>query len=217
MFVCRSRGVLALVALVAAISGSLAFGISSAFAGRIDPPGHSTANQCFNTSGVDLNALYGVSDQFRTRECQMLTAGEHWIRLMAWIVNFESGSVYPDGYVPSRPAPIDDFMAKLVAIKVVVDAGTRQEQTHVFPPSVARTDINIDQLEPGVWGAPYPMASMLPRVRPLSVGDHTHQPFVVLSAEHCDGLGKVVADNCLPAGDIPFAPLRPLTVTTPTP
>jgi hypothetical protein len=114
-------GARALIALCAVLAASLAFGASGATAGRVDPPGHQDGNQCINASGVDLNALYGVSEQFRTRECQVISAGEHWILPLWWIVNFEAGSVYPAGYVPSRTAPIDDLVSKLVAVKIVVD------------------------------------------------------------------------------------------------
>lgn len=201
-------------AITTVIATSLALVVSSASAGRVDPPGHQTANHCFNASGVDLNVLYGVPEQFRTRECDVISAGEHWIRPLWWIVDDGSVNSYPAGYVPSHPAPLDDFISKLVAVKIVIDAGTSREKTYSFDRTVVRADINIEQLDPGVFGHPFPMASMLPRLQPLSVGAHTHQPFIVLSAVHCDGLGAA-AENCLPAGEIPFIPPRPLTVTTP--
>ena len=187
------------------------FAVGAASAGRVDPPGKD-ANHCVNSFGVDLNELYGVSDQFRNFECRALSAGEHWVLgPLTWFVDDGIDSVYPDGYVPMSPNPIDDFAAKLVAVKVVVD-GT----AHVFSPSQAmRTDITSEQLQPDGVEDPGPLASMLPRLRPLSVGEHTFQPFIVLSAEHCDGLAPVEEDNCLPAGETPFAPPRVITVTTP--
>ncbi len=216
MIVHRRPRVRGLITVLAAITASLAFGVSAASAARTDPPGHQDANHCLNGSGIDLNELYGISDQFRTRECQEVTAGEHWIRPVWWIVNFGIDSIYPAGYVPSRPEPIDDFLAKLVVIKVVIDGGTPQERTHFFAPGkVTRTDIHAEQLDPGAWGASFPMASLLPRLPPLSVGDHTQQLFLVLSAQHCDGFSDVVEENCLPAGEFDFGPPRPLIVTTP--
>lgn len=209
------RPAVSLGALLAIVSSSLAISVGDATAKRTDPPGHHDANQCQNPAGVNLNELYGVSDQFRTRDCQELTAGEHWIRPMWWIVNFGDDSVYPDGYVPARPDPIDDFLSKLT-IKIVIDAGTPRELVLVYSAAeAARTDIDAEELEPGAWGAPYPMASMLPRVRPLSVGEHVMQPFVVLSAMHCDGFSTDVEFSCLPAGETPFVPPRPLVVSTP--
>ena len=198
--------------LLTFLAASLAFGAGTASAGRDDPPGNPDANHCVNQFGVDLNELYGISDQFRNRDCQAVTAGEHWVLgPFVWIVDDGVGSLYPDGYVPVSPNPIDDFAAKLVAVKVVVDG-----KTQVFSPSeVLRTDINIEQLEPGSFGEPFPMASMLPRLHPVGVGEHTFQPFVVLSAMHCDGFAPDPDHNCLPAGEIPFAPPRVVTVTTP--
>jgi hypothetical protein len=188
------------------------FGVGSTSAGRDDPPGDRDANHCINSFGVDLNELYGISDQFRNFECRVVSAGEHWVfGPLTWIVDDGVDSLYPDGYVPVSPNPIDDFAAKLVAVKVVVD-GTAQV---LSPNEALRTDITFEQLEPDGVEDPGPMASMLPRLRPLSVGEHTFQPFIVLSAMHCDGLAPVEEENCLPAGEIPFAPLRPITVTTP--
>ena len=110
---------------------------------------------------------------------------------------------------------MDDFVAKLVAVKVVIDGGTRHQRTHVFTPArVVRTDIPAEQVEPGQWGAPYPMASILPRMPPLRIGQHTFEPVVVLSAEHCDGFGSDEALQCLPAGETSFG-VRPLAITRP--
>ncbi len=202
----------AVAALLTCVATSLLFGIGTASAGRDDPPGDRDANHCVNSLGVDLNELYGISDQFRNRDCQVVSAGEHWVLgPIVWIVDDGVGSLYPASYVPLSPNPIDDFTAKLVEVKVVVD-GTAE----IFSPSeVLRTDIRAAQLLPGRWDESLPMASMLPRLSPLSVGEHTFQIFVVLSAEHCDGISTSVEENCLAAGEIPFGPLRPFTVTTP--
>lgn len=201
----------------ALITAALSSGISNAFAGRSDPPGQD-ANQCVNSFGVDYNALYGISDQFRTFECRQITAGEHWIAFLPWITDDGVDSVYPEGYVPTEPNPGDDFVSKFIAVKVVVDGGTSREKTQSFTASRAvRTDVNAEELEPGAWPVPSPMASMLPRMRPLSAGIHTYEMFVVLSAEHCDGLGSDPELHCLPAGEIPFTGQRRLTVTAPTP
>jgi len=215
---CWGRGnAVACIALASMLAMSFAVGVSAASAGRIDPPGHDDANQCSNEFDVDLNELYGISDQFRTRNCQVVSAGEHWvIGPVVWIVNQGPDLVYPDGYVPSEPEPIDDFTSKLVSIRVVVDGGTQRETVRVFSAGEAlRTDITIQQLEPGAWDAPYPMASMLPPMRPLSVGDHTFQVFIELSAEHCDGFVTDPELSCLPAGEIAFTSPRPLTIIRP--
>jgi hypothetical protein len=204
------------VLLIATIVTTLVGGAAGeASAGRPDPPGHTDANHCVNSFGVDYNDLYGVSDQFRTFECRVISAGEQWVPLLTWVTN-DTNLVYPPGYVPSLPAPIDDFVAKLVAVEVVIDGGTRLEQTHVFDPSdIVRTDITAEDVNPGAWGSPFPMASMLPIMPPGVVGAHTFEPILVLSAEHCDGFGPDPELQCLPAGEVSFG-LRPLSITPPT-
>ena len=96
---------------------------------------------------------------------------------------------------------------------MVVDGGTPQEKTSVFSAAEAvRTDITLDQLVPGAPSLP--MASVLPRMGPLSVGEHTFELVLVLTAQHRDGLGVVVEDNCIPAGETPLG-VRPIVITTP--
>jgi len=195
----------------------LAFGAGAASAGRTDPPGHRDANHCVTGLGVDLNELFGVSDQFLARGCNVVSAGEHWIRSAEWITNGSDDPVYPAGYVPARPAPIEDFLSKLIAVKIVVDGGTRQQQTYVFSPGqVERTDVTADQLQPGLWDPGTPMAIALPRMAPVSVGPHTSEPILVLSAKHCDGFFTDEARSCLPAGETSYV-ARPFQVVEPTP
>jgi hypothetical protein len=202
------------IVVLAVLAATSWVGVTGASAGRLDPPGHRDANHCVNPAGVDLNELYGVSTQFFSAFCQGITAGESSIRLFAWFTDDGVDSVYPDGYLPSRPAPLDDFVAKLVSAKIMIDGGTSQEFTVTYRPNnVLRTDINLAQLNPAA--PPFPMASLLLRVNPLSVGGHTSQLFIVLSAEHCDGLGTDRAFNCLPAGETPLGPPRPFTVIVP--
>ena len=203
----------ALVALAAAIATSLSVGAGGASAARVDPPGHRDSNQCFWFSGVDLNELSGVPDQFHHFFCrEPLSAGEHWRPFVTWITGDGVDSVYPAGYVPLRPRPVEDFVAKL-SVKVVTDGGTLAQKTYAFSSAEAvRTDMTLDQLEPDA--PPLSMAVTMPRMQPLSVGAHTYEVTWVLSAQHCDGLGAVVEENCLPAGEIPIDG-GPLTVTTP--
>ena len=77
-----------------------------------------------------------------------------------------------------------------------------------------RTDITLDHLEPDA--PPLGLAVTMPRMKPLSVGEHTYEVTWVLSAQHCDGLGAVVEEDCLPAGGYSIDG-DPLTVTTPAP
>ena len=206
----------ALVVLTAVFAASLAVGAGSASAGRVDPPGRQDANHCFFFTGVDLNDLFGVPEQFRDFLCREVSAGEHWRPFVPWITDDGVDSVYPAGYVPLRPLPIEDFVAKLT-VKVVTDGGTDHQETYGFSAAAAvRTDITLAQLEPDDPDAPQlSLAVTMPRMKPLSVGAHTYEVTWVLSAQHCDGYSTVVEESCLPAGEIPIDG-GPLTVTTPT-
>jgi hypothetical protein len=205
----------ALVALAAAFAASLAVGAGGASAGRVDPPGRQEANHCFFFTGLDLNHLFGVPEQFRNFLCRDLSAGEHWRPFVPWIADDGVDSVYPAGYAPLRPRPIEDFVAKLT-VRVVTDGGTQQQQSYVFSPAEAvRTDIALAQLDPDDPDAPqFAMAVTMPRMKPLSVGAHSYEVTWVLSAQHCDGYSTVVEESCLPAGELPIDG-GPLTVTPP--
>lgn len=194
-----------LTIMLAFLATSMLPSFKAESAGRVDPPGNRDGNHCINASDVDLNDLYGASEQFRVFECRVTSAGEHWIRPIWWITNFQADSVYPAGYVPAQAAPVDDFVSKLTAVEVVIDGGTRRERKFVFDGSaIVRTDIHAEQVEPGAWGAPYPMASILALLPPLSVGEHFLEAFVVLSAEHCDGFTTDPDFSCIPAGATQF-------------
>ena len=210
----RPRCYRVLVTMAAALAASLAIGASGGSASRVDPPGHKDANNCLFFSGVDLNELFRVPDQIHSAFfCnEPLSPGEHWRPFAPWITGDGVDSVYPAGYVPLRRLPVEDFVAKLT-VRVVTDGGTRQQKTYVFSPVKAvRTDVTFDQLDPG--GPPLSMAVTMPRMEPLSVGAHTYEVTWVLSAQHCDGLGAVIEDNCLPAGEVGIDG-GPLVVTGP--
>ncbi len=101
---------------------------------------------------------------------------------------------------------------KLEAVKYVVDPGTRQERTHTFSGAqVLRTDLTLGDIQDGPYPFPpeSPLALTLAKARPLPPGDHFVQTYLVLSAEHCDGLGDVREENCLPAGEVAYTPGRP--------
>ena len=151
----RAAGTRALVALAAVFAASLTVGAGGASAGRVDPPGHQDANHCFWFSGVDVNELFGVPEQFHHfLFCRELSAGEYWRPFVSWIAGDGVDSVYPAGYVPLSPLPIEDFVAKLT-VKVVTDGGTPKQKTYVFSPAAAvRTDIpsTSSSPTPRSWG-----------------------------------------------------------------
>jgi hypothetical protein len=108
--------------------------------------------------------------------------------------SFES---VPDGFVPAGATPLDDFRAKFVGVKYVIDPGTPQEEKADFPTG------------PGLFtgtiaGLPVVSGARLSIHRPIRVGDHVIEVFWVMSSEHCDGLGAS-QENLLPAGEVRYA------------
>ena len=72
-------------------------------------------NQCVLPNGVDLNELYGVSEQIVTPFCTQADAGQHWTVAVAWLraTSFER---VPAGVEPTGDTPLGDFLAKFVAV-----------------------------------------------------------------------------------------------------
>jgi len=178
---------------------------------QYDPPGH-RLNQCLNASSIDLNAVFGVTEQIACG--QTITAGGRWRPAAFWYVNTAYDAV-PPGYVPAASTPLADFVTKLKAVKVIADAGTKQERTFVFSPAEAlRTDVTLNQVDPEAPGRP--MAVTIPSVKSLSVGQHTIEVRWVLSAMHCDGFTDIEGYSCLPAGEVSLG-TRSITFTKATP
>lgn len=177
---------------------ALAFGVGGARAASESP--RVGDNHCITPLG-DVNELYGISAQIVNPFCTRVDAGESWVPTGGppWFVNTSFAAV-PAGFVPAAPTPLEDFLAKFVAVKYVVDAGTLQERTYTFPAS-DKLWIGESPFGPG-FPAVHPIT--LGTLRPVSVGDHTVRVYWVMSAMHCDGLGTDVTVNCLPAGEVPY-------------
>jgi hypothetical protein len=171
---------------------------SSALASQ---PARASDNHCITPTGIDLNALYGISKQIVTPFCNQVDSGEHWSAAgPAWFMNTSFEAV-PDDFVPAGETPLEDFLAKFVAIKYVVDPGTRQEQTYVYPTG--------DELWTGtVAGFPSVWPGTLSNLQPLSVGEHFIVVYWVFNAMHCDGFGTVVDEFCLGPGEIAYTGVR---------
>lgn len=177
----RCGFVLALAALVMAIAPS---GASAAKEG----------NHCISPSGVDVNELWEVTEAIVAPFCTEIEVGQRWRVAQAWFMNLTFKKV-PKGFVPAGSTPLEDFVAKFVGVKYVVDPGTAQEQTYVFTNvgdlgTIA--DINGNAVANGLT---------MGTLAPLSPGWHVVDSYWSMSAMHCDGLGRLVANNCLPAGD----------------
>ena len=152
-------------------------------------------NHCISPTGTDLNELWGVTEAIVASFCTEIGAGRNWRVGQAWFMNRTFKKV-PKSFVPTGATPIEDFIAKLVGVKYVVDPGTAQEQTYVFTnvgdlgtiPEIPDGGSVAQGLTMGVLG-------------PLSIGVHVVDSYWSMSAMHCDGLGRVIEQNCLPAGD----------------
>jgi len=162
-----------------------------------DPVG----NHCIHPDGTDLNVLYGISKQIVTRFCNQVDSGEHWTTAgPAWFMSTSFEAV-PVGFVPAGATPLEDFLAKFIAVKYVIDPGTRQEQTYVYPTG--------DKLWIGtIAGFPAVWPGTLSKLMPLSIGEHVVEVYWVFSAMHCDGTAAVITENCLGPGEILYAAAR---------
>ena len=118
----RLSALLAAVLVIAAVVGE------RTSAGRLDPPGHEDGNRCINAFGIDLNQIYAITARMQTVGCHQQTAGEQWVVYQTWIVHTGANSVYPPGYTPSSPLPIEDFASKLVACESRRRCGTAQRE-----------------------------------------------------------------------------------------
>lgn len=163
-------------------------------------PAQASDNHCITPTGIDLNALYDITKQIVTPFCNQVDSGEHWTAAEAgWFMN-TSFEAMPEGFVPAGATPLEDFLAKFVVIKYVVDPGTRQEQTYVYPIS--------DKLWIGTTaGFPTVWPGTLSKLPPLRVGEHFVVVYWVFSAMHCDGFTAVVEENCLGPGEVAYVAL----------
>jgi hypothetical protein len=154
------------------------------------------ANQCIMPNGGDLNELYGIPEQIITPFCTQADAGQHWTVAVAWLMATSFERV-PAGFEPAANTPLGDFLAKFVALKYVVDPGTSQQQTFVFPKSVKLWTGVLD-------GLPAINTLTLGSLHPLSIGQHVIEVYWVFNGLHCDGLTADREQNCIPAGETLF-------------
>jgi hypothetical protein len=143
--------------------------------------------------GVDLNERYGVTIQIAAPFCARIDSGRPWTAVAFWFTN-HTFEVIPEGFIPAGATPFEDFVNKLVAVKYVIDPGTPQERTVVFP--------NSHKLWTGIIDG-YPTANTvtLGTLRPLRPGKHVIEVHWIFRAMHCDGFDDVIGENCLSAGD----------------
>jgi hypothetical protein len=175
--------------------------VSTALTSQPAQASHPVENHCITPTGIDLNELYGITKQILTPFCNHVDSGEQWTAGgPAWFMNTNFEAV-PDDFVPAGETPLEDFLAKFVAIKYVIDPGTRQEQTYIYPTS-NRLWTGMSAGFPAVW------PGTLSKLPPLSVGEHFVVVYWVFNAMHCDGFAAVVDENCLGTGEVAYAGVR---------
>ena len=119
------RAVALMTALVLVWGGPGAAAAAASEQSQGDRP--SRERHCFHPSGADMNEVHGTNHRIITEFCSVAMVGESWIPFAFWITA-TSYEVVPEGYTPSRPTPIEDFNAKFVGARYVVDAGTRRQR-----------------------------------------------------------------------------------------
>ena len=150
--------------------------------------GSSDGTHCIFPDGTDLNEGWGITEAIVWFNCTTIGAGEDWRVADGWGMNRKFQGK-PKGFVPAGDTPLTDFLAKFVAAKVVVDAGTPGEQVFVFTDAskLLVGDNTVNAVTMGVMPA-------------LPVGQHTVDAYWVMRALHCDGFPKPKG-GCLPAGE----------------
>jgi hypothetical protein len=159
-------------------------------------------NHCIAPNGADLNEIYGVSAQIVTSFCNQVASGEQWVAPGApWSVN-DTFKLVPKSFVPEGDTPLEDFIAKFQAVKYVIDPGTKQEKTVVFPNdgTLFTSGGSVFPGTPADWSVVSPIT--LGTLNPLSIGGHQAQVYWVFRAMHCDGVANKIDANCLGPGEV---------------
>lgn len=201
----KQRSILRVVPVMALVATGLLVSSTVALAAKGGEPGPNgdkakEGNHCVTPGGLDLNEFLGVSEQIVTSFCTEVGSGQHWTDAPRWFME-ETFEVVPEGFVPAGESPLEDFLAKFVAVKYVIDPGTRQEKT-VVSTEVTLFTANVGQV----------LLVPLNSLQPLSVGEHVVDVSWVFNSMHCDGIGDLIASypdggNCLVAGENEVATL----------
>lgn len=157
------------------------------------PAQNTRTEHCIAPNGVDMNAYLDLSAAIAATFCPQIKAGDWWVRAQFYTAA-RTWEQMPDGYVPAGSTPLEDFVAKFVAIRYVVDEGTPNEFTVEFANGPLlwtgehATNPDIALATPMTLGA----------IRPVGVGPHTVRTIWIMSAMQCDGWSSVVEESCFP-------------------
>ena len=160
--------------------------------------GSARTPHCVAPNGVDINANLSLDAAVAAPFCPTIKAGDRWVPAQFYTAA-RSWEQMPAGYVPAGATPLEDFAAKFVAIRYVVDEGTPYQFTVEFA-NGPRLYTGVHPINPAIALAT-PMT--LGSIRPLGLGAHTVRSFWIMSAMQCDGWSAVVEESCFP-GAGPF-------------
>ena len=164
---------------------------------------------CVLPWGTDWNRVLDLPDAALViPACPEIHPGDRYVPLLIWTTNTRDGVeglpvVYPDGYVPTKAAPMHDFLHKLERVRYVVQPGG---QEYVFRPSRVDDLVTVGDLwaDSGFFPPeqfPLPAMAFLGKLPPLPLGTYSTEIHLIMSEPHCDGAGTDLANNCLVAGD----------------
>ena len=177
------------------VAGSLVLASTTA---SVALAGSARTAHCVAPNGVDINANLSLDVAVVAPFCPTIKAGDRWVPAQFYTAA-RTWEQMPDGYVPAGATPLEDFVAKFVAIRYVVDEGTPDQFTVEFK-NGPRLWTGVHPINPAIALAT-PMT--LGAIRPLGVGAHTVRTFWIMSALQCDGWSAVAEESCF-GGAGPF-------------
>jgi len=144
--------------------------------------------------------------------CGQIKAGSPWAT-PAVFYDARTWEQIPPGYHPLGATPVDEFLAHLTKVRMIVDEGTPHEFT------VERSG---GQIHPVIasWNEVYPddpdwlLVDIGTHITmpPLPVGQHTVRGQFEVDAPACDGTIAVFELSCIPVGVFDYPEMRTFTV-----
>lgn len=197
-------------------------GLSGTGDSDFDPASDTEGNHCVNAAGFDLNAVLVVSEQIVAGRCgAIVNSGEFYVPYYAWYTNLPDGipgdpgcphpsgcpampvvypsatTDFPEPYVPDKDAPMEDFLSKLESVRYILDG----HKEYIYPGEDIVKLLTLGDI--GGNGPPMaPLAVLIAKLNPASIGVHRVQMILNLSKIHCDGLGTNWYQHCLPPGEL---------------
>lgn len=171
---------------------------------------------CVLPWGPDLNAVFGTDLEIITGDggCDnLIAAHRRFAQLLVFWFNDVGGSavvplLYPPGYTPLNPDPLQDFLGRIVEFTYVLQPSGRtitytahQLRHHLYASTLGAVFGGSGQF-PTEWSGLRAVA-VLPSLPPLRPGDYSVTVSATFSQDFCDGTSDDPL-TCLPAGTLAF-------------